>query len=71
MPREGLRSRKAPATGDAAAGGAGDSGTVSMDKLKEMAAAGRVTMVVEDEAYDFTDFIKDHPGGPEYVSPTI
>eukprot|EP00729_Bicosta_minor_P010543 gene10543-18643_t len=66
MAREGLRSRKGGEEQDGNASGAGG-GKISMDMVKELAGKGRVTMVVEDIAYDFTDFVDLHPGGPSVI----
>jgi cytochrome b involved in lipid metabolism len=34
-----------------------------MSKVRELQSQGRVAMVIDGVAYDFTDFAKDHPGG--------
>ena len=38
-----------------------------MDRVRALAASGRAAMVVGDTAYDFTEFLGDHPGGPDYL----
>lgn len=38
-----------------------------MESLRKLAADGKTAMVVDGIAYDFTDFMKDHPGGSEYL----
>ena len=43
------------------------SGKVNMSTVRDMANSGRATMVIDKKAYDFTDFMRDHPGGPEYL----
>ena len=35
--------------------------------VRALAASGRQAMVIAGVAYDFTDFVADHPGGPEYL----
>lgn len=40
---------------------------VNMEEVRKGAESGRVTMVIEGVAYDFTDFADEHPGGPDYL----
>jgi L-lactate dehydrogenase (cytochrome) len=35
--------------------------------VRDLAESGRAAMVVGPHAYDFTDFLKNHPGGPDYL----
>jgi hypothetical protein len=44
------------------------SGKISMDTVKKMAAEGKSVMVVGDTAYDFSDFLKLHPGGKQTLT---
>lgn len=39
----------------------------SMDAVRKLASDGKVAMVVDGVAYDFTNFAKDHPGGIQFV----
>ena len=41
--------------------------SISMAKVRDGAKKDRITMVIEDTAYDFTDFAPNHPGGAEYL----
>lgn len=41
---------------------------IAMAEVRALAARGRAAMVVGPNAYDFTDFLQNHPGGPEYLS---
>eukprot|EP00035_Acanthoeca_spectabilis_P023212 m.448293 g.448293 ORF g.448293 m.448293 type:complete len:787 (+) comp19640_c0_seq1:16-2376(+) len=63
----GLRSRKKVDGNDDAGEAPAAAGTVSMARVLELQAQGRVAMVVDGVAYDFTDFTAEHPGGPEYL----
>jgi len=38
-----------------------------MKKVRDLAKEGRTAMVVGTKAYDFTDFMNEHPGGPDYL----
>ena len=40
---------------------------IDMEKVRALTRDGRAAMVVGGVAYDFTDFLVDHPGGPEYL----
>jgi L-lactate dehydrogenase (cytochrome) len=40
---------------------------INMSEVRDLAKSGRTAMVVGTKAYDFTDFLGDHPGGPEYL----
>ena len=53
------------ATDDAAPSGK----EVAMEQVRELAAKGRLAMVVGDTAYDFTDFANLHPGGTNLKHP--
>jgi len=64
----GLRSRKKGDLQDAEGGAAPASANgISMEEVRALRAKGRVAMVIDGIAYDFTDFAADHPGGPEYL----
>ena len=41
---------------------------VPMQQVRDLAKSGRAAMVVGTKAYDFTDFLASHPGGPEYLA---
>jgi L-lactate dehydrogenase (cytochrome) len=40
---------------------------MKMEQIRSLASKGRVALVVDNIAYDFTDFCDDHPGGAEYL----
>lgn len=65
MPRDGLRIRKSTASAGNAP--ASNDGLVDMQVVRDLAAKDRVPVVVGGDAWDFTDFLNDHPGGPEYI----
>eukprot|EP00040_Diaphanoeca_grandis_P026864 m.151424 g.151424 ORF g.151424 m.151424 type:complete len:812 (-) comp30759_c4_seq2:133-2568(-) len=58
----GLRNRKGTDSSTSSGGS-----KVSMDKVSELKKNGRVAMVIDNVAYDFTDFANNHPGGAEYL----
>ena len=41
---------------------------VSMDEIRALAAKGRLAMVIDGVAYDFTEFADEHPGGAGYLT---
>ena len=43
------------------------SSPVDMREVRRLQTAGRLAMVVAGQAYDFTNFANEHPGGPEYL----
>lgn len=42
---------------------------ISMEEVRALRAKGRVAMVIDGIAYDFTDFAADHPGGEPPLLP--
>jgi L-lactate dehydrogenase (cytochrome) len=67
MRRGASPSARAGAKATAAAAAAAPPAPLDFARVRELAAAGRAAMVVEGVAYDFTDFLADHPGGPAYL----
>ena len=67
MRRGASPSARAGAKATAAAAAAAPPAPLDFARVRELAAAGRAAMVVEGFAYDFTDFLADHPGGPAYL----
>jgi hypothetical protein len=47
--------------------GLGDFVKAAISTWKALAAQERCTMVIASTAYDFTDFMANHPGGAEYL----
>lgn len=39
--------------------------------VHDLATSGRAAMVVGKHIYDFTDFLKNHPGGPDYLKRNV
>lgn len=63
----GLRKRGASGPAEPVPSASSSAGLVNMSAVRDLASKGRTAMVVQGEAYDFTEFLSDHPGGPEYL----
>ena len=44
---------------------------VPMSVVRNLAAKGRMTMVIDGVAWDLTDFADDHPGGSGYITRNV